>query len=331
MVIAWSALLLLCLLLYVVLDGYDLGVGIAMLLERDERRRRAMLEQVAVGWDGNETWLVLLAVGLWAGFPLAFGTILPHAYLAVIVMLFSLIIRGASVEMASQAKRAPRWELAFSVASLTAALAQGVVLATLASNLTLRNGAFVGSPVKAMGAYSALVALTVASVYLALGYAYLKGKTSREMQAIVGWRGVASAAVAAAMLAWSLVALNGTAAPLNLHTPGRAIGSAGLLLFAAAGVVVAVVTSRPSRRSDALPYAGLVTAVVAVLGAVVVARAPVIAPPSLTLADSVSPNTTMVFIAVGIGLNVPLILFYTWFAHHAFRDRAQPLGTVDDN
>jgi len=82
-----------------------------------------MLEQVAQAWDGNETWLVLLGVSLWAGFPLAFGTILPHAYLPLIVMLFSLIVRGVSVEMASQAHPAPRWERAFGVASLTAALA----------------------------------------------------------------------------------------------------------------------------------------------------------------------------------------------------------------
>jgi cytochrome d ubiquinol oxidase subunit II len=329
MSLAWSGLLLLCLLLYVVLDGYDLGIGVAMLFERDARHRRAMLERVAVGWDGNETWLVLLGVGLWAGFPLAFGTILPHAYLAVIVMLFSLIVRGVSVEMVSQAQVTGRWEQAFSVASLTTALAQGVVLATLASNLTVTDGAFVGSPFAAMGAYSALVALTVTCVYLALGYAYLKGKASGELRARAGHRAMASAVVAAALVVWCLVALGGTAAPLNLHTPGRAVGFAGLLLFAAAGVATTVVTSRPACRSDALPYAGLVTAVVAVVGAVVVARAPVIVPPSLTVTDAVSPSTTMVFIAVGIGLNVPLILFYTWFAHHTFRERAQPLGAVD--
>src|SRR5947209_8095469 len=147
MSITWSALLLLCLLMYVLLDGYDLGIGIAMLFERDERHRREMLEQVAVAWDGNETWLVLLAVGLWAGFPLAFGTILPHAYPALIVMLLALVIRGVSVEIVSQAHLAPpRWMRAFSLASLAAALAQGVALATLTSNLTITDGAYVGSP-----------------------------------------------------------------------------------------------------------------------------------------------------------------------------------------
>jgi cytochrome bd ubiquinol oxidase subunit II len=142
----WFLLALLCLLMYVVLDGYDLGIGVATLVERDARYRHEMLEQVAQAWDGNETWLVLLGVTLWAGFPLAFGTLLPHAYLPVIVMLFALIVRGVSVEMASQAHPAPRWERAFGVASLIAALAQGVAAATLTANLTVVNGAFSGSP-----------------------------------------------------------------------------------------------------------------------------------------------------------------------------------------
>src|SRR5439155_9435910 len=112
---------------------------------RDGSRRHEMLELVAQAWDANETWLVLLAVGLWAGFPLAFGAILPHTYLALIVVLLSLIVRGISVEMASQAPPAPRWERPFGVASLVAALAQGVVLASLTQNLTVGAGSYSGS------------------------------------------------------------------------------------------------------------------------------------------------------------------------------------------
>jgi cytochrome d ubiquinol oxidase subunit II len=118
-----------------------------------------------------------------------------------------------------------------------------------------------------------------------------------------------------------LAALNGTAAPLNLHGPGRAIAFTGLLLFAAASVVMALVTLRPAARDDSVPLAGLVTATMALVIAVVVARYPVLAPPTLTIADTAAPHTTMVFLAVGIGLNVPLVLFYNWFAHHTFRGK----------
>jgi cytochrome d ubiquinol oxidase subunit II len=308
----WFLLILLCLLMYVVLDGYDLGIGIATLLERDARHRHEMLEQVAQAWDGNETWLVLLGVSLWAGFPVAFGTLLPHAYLPVVVMLFALIVRGVSVEMASQAGHAPRWERAFGVASLTAALAQGAAAGTLTANLT----------VDRIGWFSALSAATVTAGYLAIGYAYTKWKATGELRARAGRRGTVSTVLAAALTVACLVAVNGTAAPLNLRDPARAALVAGLLLLASAGLAVTLVTLRPASRNDAGPIAGLAATVAALVGALVAARYPMLAPPGLTLAGVTAPDNTMVFLAVGIGLNVPLILYYNWFAHHAFHGKA---------
>jgi cytochrome d ubiquinol oxidase subunit II len=319
MAFVWFLLLLLCLLMYVSLDGYDLGIGIATLFERDEQRRGQLLEHVAQAWDGNETWLVLLAVSFWAGFPLAFGTMLPQAYLPLTVVLFSLIVRGVSVEMASQTRPSPRWERSFGLASLAAAVAQGVVFGTLTVQLTVTDGAFSGSPFGAIGWMSLLTAATITCVYLALGYAYLKWKSTGELRERAGRRGTISVVLASVLAAVCLVAVNHTAAPLNLHGPARAIAFTGLLLFAASGIAMALVTLRPASPYDALPLAGLVTTIVAVTLAVVVARYPVLAPPALTVGDTVAPNITMEFLAVGIGLNVPLILFYNWFSHHAFR------------
>lgn len=321
MAFAWFALILLCLVMYVTLDGYDLGIGVATLLEPDAGHRREMLEQVAVAWDGNETWLVLLGVSLWAGFPEAFGTILPHAYLALIVMLFSLIVRRVAVEMASQRSPAPGWEKAFGAGSLTAALAQGAVISTLASRLAVTGGAFNGPAFGAFSWFTALAAVTITCGYLALGYAYTRWKSAGDLRARAGRRGAVSTILAAALAAASLGAINATAAPLNLAGPARAAGFAGLLAFAAAGVGTALVTLRPAARSGALPLAELVTATVAGLLAVVAARYPVLVPPALTVPGSVSPGGTMDFLAVGVGLNVPLILFYTWFAHHAFKGK----------
>jgi len=321
MATAWFLLILLCLLMFVVLDGYDLGIGVATLIERDAQRRRDMLELVAQAWDANESWLVLAAVALWAGFPLAFGAILPNTYLALTVMLLSLIVRGISVEMASQAPPAPKWERAFGVASLAAALAQGVVLASLTANLTVVNGAYSGSPFGSIGWFSVLVVATVTCGYLALGYAYTKGKTAGDLRAHAGRRGTVTTALTSVLAAGCLVAVNGTAAPLNLHSPARAIAFAGLLLFAAIGVVTALVTLRPTSSSDSAPITGLATATVALAIAVVVARYPILIPPALTLNDTVSPPATMVFLAVGIGLNVPLLFFYNWFAHRAFKGK----------
>ncbi|MFI7067201.1 cytochrome d ubiquinol oxidase subunit II [Kribbella sp. NPDC050124] len=311
----WFLLILLCVVMYVVLDGYDLGIGIASLIEPDASCRHEMLEQVAQAWDGNETWLVLLGVSLWAGFPAAFGVMLPHAYVPVIVMLFGLIVRGVSVEMASQTHPAPRWERAFGAASLVAALAQGVAVATLTADLT------VGSAFGGIGWFSGLSAVTVVCGYLALGYAYMKWKATGELRVRAGRRGTVSAGLASVLLVACLLAVGGTATPLRLDSPARSIAFAGLLLFAAGGMVTSLLTLRSASPYDGIPLAGLVTAVVALVIALVVARYPVLASPDLTLTNTAAPSGTLAFLAVGVGLNVPLILFYNWFAHHAFRDK----------
>ena len=128
MIVLCLGLVLLCFLMYVVLDGYDLGIGTATLFERNATHRLRMMESVAVGWDANETWLVLLAVLLWSCFPLAFGSILPHLYLPVVVVLFALVVRGVSVELVSQSPPRRGWQAAFGVASLVASFGQGVAV-----------------------------------------------------------------------------------------------------------------------------------------------------------------------------------------------------------
>jgi cytochrome bd ubiquinol oxidase subunit II len=246
----WFLFTLLCLLMYVVLDGYDLGIGIATLIEPDSEHRHEMLEQVAQAWDGNETWLVLLGVSLWAGFPAAFGTMLPHAYVPVIVMLFALIVRGVSVEMASQAHPAPRWEKAFGIASLVAALAQGVAATAL---------------IDAIGWLSGVAGVTVACGYLALGYAYTRRKATGELRVRAGRRGMVSALVTSALVVACLI----IGSVLDLHGPA--------------------------------------------------------------LTSSPAPRSTLEFLVIGIGVNVPLILFYNWSAHHAFRRQPDsPNGVMGD-
>ncbi|MFD3928208.1 cytochrome d ubiquinol oxidase subunit II [Streptomyces sp. NPDC058614] len=325
----WSATVLLCLLMYVVLDGYDLGVGVATLFERDPAHRRHMLESVAVGWDGNETWLILLGVALWAGFPLAFGTILPHAYLPVIVLLFSLVVRGVSVEMASQAPPAHRWTTAFGVASLLASFAQGFALGTLTSALHLRGDAYTGSAFGAFSWFCVLSGLTVTVGYTALGYAYTKHKSSGLLRESAARRGAVATAVGGLLLVALLFAVDATAVPLNLDSPGRAFAFAVLLLFAAGGAGTSLVTfpwKRQSAAADTLPLGGLVVATVSVFLALGVARYPVLLPPGLTVDSTAGPHSTMVFILVGIGLNMPLVLAYNVFAHRAFAGKPDTAG-----
>ncbi|MCU1586019.1 MAG: cytochrome bd ubiquinol oxidase subunit [Microbacteriaceae bacterium] len=322
MVTIWFLVILLCLVMYVVLDGYDLGAGIASLFERNRHFKHEIVEVVATRWDGNETWLVLLGVALWAGFPLAFGVILPHLYLPLIVTLFALIARGASVEFISQNPQAKQaWVTLFGVSSLVAAFAQGFAIGSLTSAAPIVNGAFAGSAFGAFTPFSVLGGVTAVLVYLALGYGFLKIKSHGVMRESAARRGAAVAIAAVVAIVATLVAINATAAPLNLSTAGRAIAFWGLLLFAVAGVAMTVATFRRTTETvlaDRLPFTGIVVTIVSVILAITVARYPVLLPPSLTLNEARSPDGSLIFLLVGIGLNMPLILFYNWFSHRTF-------------
>ena len=333
MAVLGLAVVLLCLLMYVVLDGYDLGVGIGVLLERDPGHRRRMLETVAVGWDGNETWLILFAVTLWSAFPLAFGTLLPHTYLPVVVMLLALVVRGVSVEMASQGARSRHWTTAFAVGSLLAAFSQGFALGTLTSSLHRAGDVFSGPSFGAFGFFPVLTGLTVTAMYTALGYAYTKQKTVGRLREVAARRGRAATAVMGGLLLMVLLSISATATPLNLAGPQRAFTFGVLLLFAVAGLVASLVTFGWRQRSgaaDNVPIAGLSVAVVGVLLALLAARYPVIVPPDLTIYDTLSPSSTMNFFLIAIALlNMPLVLAYNVFAHRAFRGKLEPEQPAD--
>jgi cytochrome d ubiquinol oxidase subunit II len=322
MITIWFLVILFCLIMYIVFDGYDLGIGIGTLFETDAPRKRHMIELVATGWDGNETWLVLLAVALWGGFPLAFGVILPHLYLPLIVGLFALIVRGGSIELISQMKDPPAiltW--AFGIASLVAAFAQGFALGQLTSTARVVGGAYTGSDA-GFPWYSIVLGATVTLGYTALGYGYLKLKSEGQLRDRAARRGGIIALVTVLFGAISLVSIAWTDAPLNLATPGRAVAFWALIAFAIVGGAIAAVNfSRKVENhptADLLPFAGLVVTTVATLLAFTVAHYPVLVPPDLTVTSAAGPYNTLVFLLVGIGVNIPLIIFYHWFAHRTF-------------
>ena len=172
----WFVIVALGLILYVALDGYDLGMGILALTRRSDDERRALLELVSPVWDGNESWILLVAVGLWGGFPAATGALLPAVYLAVIIMVFSFIARGVSIEMISNARGWPQpWGTAFMVGSLCAAFVQGVVIGAVVHGIPLGpNAHFVGGSFDFLSGYSVLTGLTAVALYALAGAAAVK-------------------------------------------------------------------------------------------------------------------------------------------------------------
>ena len=145
--VIWAVLIAVAVAFYVILDGFDLGVGILFPKAREERERDQMMNSIAPFWDGNETWLVLGGGGLWVAFPQAYAIIMPAFYLPVIVMLLALIFRGVSFEFRFVSKPHHRaWDFAFFAGSTLAGFAQGVILGGLIQGITVVDGKFGGGP-----------------------------------------------------------------------------------------------------------------------------------------------------------------------------------------
>ena len=154
----WAGVIGLAVALYVILDGFDLGVGILFPFSRNEKERDQMISSIAPFWDGNETWLVLGGGGLWVAFPRAYGVIMSALYLPVIVMLLALVFRGVAFEFRTVAETSkPYWNFAFAAGSTLAALCQGMILGGLIQGITVKDGAFAGGAVRLRNAFCAAV------------------------------------------------------------------------------------------------------------------------------------------------------------------------------
>src|SRR6266849_8438433 len=174
-----SALFMLfALTMYVVLDGFDLGVGALLLGQREQRVRDRMVDAIAPTWDGNETWLIMAGVTLLAGFPIAYGILLPALYIPFMVMLLSLGLRGVSFEFRHNSETSRRrWDIVFAGGSLVAALAQGLVVAGLLQGVDTDLDSFGGSPLDTFRPFCLLtgVAVVAGDATLGVGWLRLKG------------------------------------------------------------------------------------------------------------------------------------------------------------
>lgn len=326
MAFLWFLVVALCLIMYVVLDGYDLGIGINLLFDRDQDRRRESLEVVATAWDGNESWLILLGVSIWAGFPRLYGAADPHNYLPLIIMLFALIGRGAAIEMISSSDRTPKvWMWVFTIGSLVAALAQGVVFGALTGNVHLdASGAFIGGAFDFLTPYSVLTGLAAVLLYAALGAGFMRIKADGELRERSGRHGRVLTIFAGILSGLAALSIGGTDAPLVLDSAARIVPFVVFAIIALAGAVTAVASfTRPetTARADQIPYVALVVSTVAGFLAYAWTRYPTLAPPSLTVHSEAAPSVTLIFLLIGVGANIPLVLFYNWYAHHIFRGR----------
>ena len=316
--VAWLAMTLFALLMYICLDGFDLGIGMLLLLQPRQKHRKEMVEIIATAWDGNESWLVLVGVGLFGGFPLAYSTLLPALYIPIVLMLFALLVRGIAIEFQSQSKTyAPRWGITFGLGSLLATVCQGAIAGAVISGLPIVNSQFAGGPLAFAKPLCVVTTAWLISAYLLVGAGWLNDKASGDLQTWskrVLWRGAGIAAllvVAALFLSLNLTPVVDGVINIGLVVVATIVALAAL--FAAAGATRGAKDSRPFGLAELALLAAAIG-----LGSTIY---PFMVPPAIPFWQALAPNSTLTFLLVLCVACIPVVLVYNAFAYHVFRGK----------
>jgi cytochrome d ubiquinol oxidase subunit II len=320
-----AAFAALSLTLYVLLDGFDLGVGILLLFQTNEQNRDQMIDSITPTWDGNETWLIMAGVTLLAGFPIAYGILMPALYVPLIVMLLALGLRGVTFEFRAQIKRFHRkWDLVFGVGSVVAAAMQGIVLGALVQGVSVQGMYFNGNVLDCFTPFSCLCSGCVLLVYVSLGAAWLQLKGSQELVSF------SRGAVRVALPLFAVLFVITAVLSLRIQ-PGVAVvwqtrslilASCSVIMLAAA-IIIALVMNRNEPRTSLAATMAMTAAGIAGVAAVVY---PNIVPFKVSIWDAASSHLSQVFLLTGVCLVAPVVLAYSLFAYWIFRGKTPQKG-----
>jgi cytochrome d ubiquinol oxidase subunit II len=321
----WAFLIAFAVLAYVVMDGFDLGIGILFPLFRNKRDRDTMMNTVAPVWDGNETWLVLGGGGLMAVFPLAYATVLPALYVPLIAMLLGLIFRGVAFEYRWRTTRwLPVWDWGFSVGSTVAALSQGIALGALIEGIPVVDRAYAGGWWNWLTPFSVATGISLVIGYALLGSTWLVLKTTGDLAARA--RDIARPATYLTLLAMGVVSL--WTPLIGTHYLGRWLSFPAVIFSVLVPLLVltcvTLVLSGLNRQNDVLPFvASLGLFLLGFIG-IGISFYPFIVPPSLTIQEAAAPRASLAFLLVGAAVLIPIILAYTAYAYWVFRGKVRP-------
>jgi cytochrome d ubiquinol oxidase subunit II len=316
----WAVLIAAAVALYVILDGFDLGIGILFPFARRQGHRDTMIGSIAPFWDGNETWLVLGGGGLWVAFPLAYSVIMPALYLPVIVMLLALIFRGVSFEFREVAKaHHRRWDYAFAGGSIVAAFAQGLILGGLLQGITVSaEGRFAGRPLDWLTPFSLMCGLGLVSGYALLGATWLAMRTTGGLAELSRRQ-----ARALLLVVLAFIALVSLWTPLEIERiASRWFSTPNIYFLWPVPVVTALLALAVwrglERRREVLPFAGSVGLFLLGYLGLAISTFPYLVPPSITIVEAAAAPESQVFTLLGVIFLLPVILGYTGFVYWTF-------------
>ncbi len=325
MIAFWVTLLAVSILLYVLLDGFDLGVGMLFGLTRGEIKRNAMMAAVAPIWDGNETWLVVTAVILWGAFPTAYSILLSAFYLPLLVMLAGLILRGVAFEYRNKTERMRWvWDWSFIVGSFAASFIQGMTVGALVEGLPIVNGQYAGGDFGWFSPFVSLCGLGLCLGYALLGACWLVKKCEGELRE-QAYRLLPYLAIGLLVF---LVAVFAYALAEDLQVISRWLERQYLFVFPVIGALSAIVLAFSVRyRHDDLPFPMVVLIFVAAFATLAISFWPYIIPFTLTIHNAAAPQSSLAFMFWGEGLFVfPLLLLYSVISYSVFRGKVHSIA-----
>jgi cytochrome bd ubiquinol oxidase subunit II len=320
MILFWVCVLAISVLLYVLLDGFDLGVGILFGLTADQTKRRGMMAAVAPVWDGNETWLVVAGVVLWGAFPIVYATLFSAFYLPLLLMLAGLILRGVAFEFRYKAERMRAvWDAGFAGGSLVAAFIQGMMVGALVEGLPIAGGRYAGGEFGWFSAFALICGVGLCLGYTLLGACWLVRKCEGELRE-QAYRLIPYLSIGLLMF---LIVVFAYALAVDLRVTGRWLERPYLFVFPVIGALAAIVLAVSVRqRRDDLPFYMVALIFVAAFGTLAISFWPYMIPFSITVAEAAAPHSSLAFMFWGEGLFVfPLMLVYAVVSYSVFRGK----------
>ncbi len=325
--VIWAILIALAVFIYVVLDGFDLGVGLMFAFFPERKDRDVLMNSVAPVWDGNETWLILGGGGLFAAFPLAYAILMPAFYAPVIAMLLALVFRGVAFEFRWRTERWRKWwDRAFIVGSVTAAFAQGIMLGALLEGVAIEGRAYAGGRWDWLTPFTFIAGVSVVIAYGLLGAAWLVMKTEGDIRDRA--RRYARFFAVAALGAIVLVSLFTPYLDAAYHkrwfeAPGVFFAAPVPIAVAAIGFLLIRSLTTP-HFTDHWPFLLALALFGLCFAGLGVSMWPYVIPTSVTIHEAAAPPSSQMFMLVGAGVLLPVILGYTAYAYWVFRGKVDP-------
>jgi len=317
----WASVIALSILIYVILDGFDLGVGVLFGFTRDETNRLQMLNTIAPFWDGNETWLVIIGASLFAAFPAVYAVFLGAFYLPVLLMLFGLIFRGIAFEFRQRAQRMGwLWDWGFSIGSTVAAFVQGAAVGAMMRGIPVVDGHFAGHTFDWVHPFPILTGVGLVLGYALLGAGWIVDKSEGALRdwayARIPWLVMAVFVVLGLAFAAAVTLDPGAIAQSNLQARSWGLVFPVLAVAALVGVVVGA-----RARRDRMPFLFTTLFFVASYLTLGVMFWPYMVPYSVTVANAASPDASLGFFFIGGVIVLPMILIYTMGVYRVFRGK----------